>query len=117
MTSRRFVNALRTVINEHSKEGDSNTPDFVLARFLAQSLEAFALAVTHRDDWYAVDEIAEEAKEAALLKTNLRVLAKAALTYVTGPKFDTGKAYDDLVAALRLPVVQKALGITPQKED
>ena len=60
MTSRRFVNAFRTVINEHSKEGDSNTPDFVLARFLAQSLEAFDLAITHRDDWYAVDEHQEK---------------------------------------------------------
>jgi hypothetical protein len=33
-------------------ENGSDTPDFILARFLADCLEAFDSAVRTRDDWY-----------------------------------------------------------------
>ena len=110
MASRRFVNALRIVINEHSREGDSNTPDFVLARFLQQSLTAFDLAVTHRDDWHAVDDIPSKADGyASQVKASLEVLALAANTYVFGPRLTAGEAYHNLVNALNLPRVRDAL--------
>ena len=52
MANRSFREGLRRLINEHSQESASNTPDFVLARFLAECLEVFDLAVTHREAWY-----------------------------------------------------------------
>lgn len=40
-------------INRCSAESGSNTPDFILARFLTDCLEAFDTAVTVRTAWYA----------------------------------------------------------------
>jgi hypothetical protein len=43
---------LRSVLNRHSIENASNTPDFVLARYLLGCLDAFASAVNEREQWY-----------------------------------------------------------------
>ena len=40
-------------INRCSAERGSNTPDFILARFLADCLEAFDTAIITRTAWYA----------------------------------------------------------------
>ncbi|MEO0325777.1 MAG: hypothetical protein AAF447_22690 [Myxococcota bacterium] len=40
---------LATVLNRHSRENASNTPDFVLARYLVLCLEAFELSVLRRE--------------------------------------------------------------------
>lgn len=42
------------VINQHSAERESNTPDFILAQFLINCLSAFDNAVKARDKWYGV---------------------------------------------------------------
>jgi len=47
-----FREKLETLINEHSMEAGSNTPDFILAEFLADSLRAFDKATTARALWY-----------------------------------------------------------------
>lgn len=47
---------IETAINRHSAENGSNTPDFILANFLVQSLAAFDLAVCRREDWYGRDQ-------------------------------------------------------------
>lgn len=47
-----FRQALEHAINCHSMENGSNTPDFVLAQFLADSLAAFDRAVQHREAYY-----------------------------------------------------------------
>lgn len=47
-----FVKELREVINRHSRETVSNTPDFVLSGFLEDCLNAFDCAVKQRDSWY-----------------------------------------------------------------
>lgn len=44
-----FRAELERLINRHSMESGSDTPDFVLANFLVDSLEAFDRAVRHRD--------------------------------------------------------------------
>lgn len=36
-----FEEELKELINKHSKENESNTPDFILAQFLNSCLEAF----------------------------------------------------------------------------
>ena len=47
-----FVKELREVINRHSRENGSNTPDFVLSGFLEDCLNALDCAVKQRDSWY-----------------------------------------------------------------
>ncbi len=43
---------LVVLLNRHSRENESNSPDFVLAQFLLDSLEAFDCAVRVREAWY-----------------------------------------------------------------
>lgn len=40
------------VINRHSLENGSNTPDFILAEYLVNCLESYNYAVLNRNDWY-----------------------------------------------------------------
>lgn len=44
-----FEKELKVLINIHSKESDSNTPDFILAEFLHSCLTAYSAAVCRRD--------------------------------------------------------------------
>ena len=50
-----FVGDLAAVINKHSQENASNTPDFILAQFLCGCLAAFNTAVQQRETWYERD--------------------------------------------------------------
>jgi hypothetical protein len=43
-----FTKELTTLINKHSQENDSNTPDFVLAAYMMNCLNAFNAAIKHR---------------------------------------------------------------------
>jgi hypothetical protein len=45
----RFHQELEDLINRHSKENDSNTPDFILAEYLVQCLNAYEWAVKKRE--------------------------------------------------------------------
>jgi hypothetical protein len=47
-----FREELESLINRHSMETFSNTPDFILADYVGRCLKAFDLATTARDDWY-----------------------------------------------------------------
>ena len=40
------------VLNKHSAENGSNTPDYILAQYLAQCIETFDSAVMAREAWY-----------------------------------------------------------------
>lgn len=50
-----FRNELESLINRHSLENGSNTPDFLLAGYLKSCLDAFDHAVRERDKWYSVE--------------------------------------------------------------
>jgi len=52
---RTFEQKLKDIINQHCKENDSNTPDFILAQYMNNCLEAYTLAVKARDKWYQFD--------------------------------------------------------------
>jgi hypothetical protein len=43
---------IQQAINKHSAENGSNTPDFILASFLADCLDAFDRATNSRTEWY-----------------------------------------------------------------
>ena len=47
-----FRTKLAELINYESMENESNTPDFILAEYMADCLEAFDKAVNRRTDWY-----------------------------------------------------------------
>jgi hypothetical protein len=47
-----FENELRGLINSYSKENESNTPDFILAKYMIKCLDAFTEASTSRERWY-----------------------------------------------------------------
>ena len=47
-----FTERLQHLLNEFSKENNSNTPDFVLAAFMENCLTAFNLATHRREQFY-----------------------------------------------------------------
>jgi hypothetical protein len=47
-----FEKDLTVLINKHSVESESDTPDFVLAKYLVKCLQAYELTVVRRDEWY-----------------------------------------------------------------
>jgi type IV secretory pathway VirB4 component len=52
--SGEFLNELRSLINRHSRENASNTPDFLLAEYLLSCLKTFEEFTKKRDRWYGV---------------------------------------------------------------
>jgi len=50
-----FEKDLEHLINHHSQENASNTPDFILAQYLAGCLAVFDTAVQQRETWYGRD--------------------------------------------------------------
>lgn len=55
----KFYTELRELINRYSKENGSDTPDFVLAEYLNQSLKIFDYAVRYRESTKTLIEPAE----------------------------------------------------------
>ena len=51
-----FYDELKSLLNCHSKENGSNTPDFILARYLQDCLAAFDNASLARSNWYGQQE-------------------------------------------------------------
>ena len=47
-----FEHELANLINKHSLENDSNTPDFILASYIMACLEAFNKTSIQRENWY-----------------------------------------------------------------
>ena len=50
-----FEHELMQLLNRHSQENPSNTPDFLLASYLVACLTAFNEAVQQRETWYGRD--------------------------------------------------------------
>ena len=50
-----FRQELIVLLNRHSMENPSNTPDFILASYLLGCLAAFDTAVQQRETWYGRD--------------------------------------------------------------
>ena len=47
-----FTKELEHLINKYSMENGSNTPDFILAEFLVNTLEALNKSISRRSQWY-----------------------------------------------------------------
>lgn len=55
MSKISFRTKLQVLINQYSKENESNTPDFILAMYLENCLKAFNEATGQRENWYGRD--------------------------------------------------------------
>ena len=53
----KFEKELSNLINKHSREDASNTPDFILAKFLTECLYAWNGATQKRENWHGRPEI------------------------------------------------------------
>lgn len=47
-----FEKELGSLINKHSLENESDTPDYILAAYIRQCLIIFSVAVKQRDKWF-----------------------------------------------------------------
>ena len=47
-----LASELASLLNRHSAENGSNTPDFILAEYLRGCLDLFDQTVLRREDWY-----------------------------------------------------------------
>lgn len=47
-----FQDALTNLINEHSMENGSDTPDFLLAEYLCDCLATYEVIISNREKWY-----------------------------------------------------------------
>lgn len=47
-----FEKDIQTLINRHSMENGSDTPDFILAKYLKGCLDTYNATVTAREKWY-----------------------------------------------------------------
>jgi hypothetical protein len=47
-----FRQQLEVLLNQHSQENESNTPDYILARYMTDALDAFDRAVNERERWH-----------------------------------------------------------------
>lgn len=52
-----FKRDLEAIINRNNIEGTSNTPDFIIAKYLYNCLQSFEVAVQERDKWYGIDPV------------------------------------------------------------
>jgi hypothetical protein len=59
-----FESALQELINKYSQENGSDTPDFILAKYLQDCLAAYNKCVKARDKWFSVDMWSENKRDA-----------------------------------------------------
>ena len=55
-----FQEELENLINKHSQENGSDTPDFILARYMNDCLDAYNTAVKSRDKHFGYDPWADK---------------------------------------------------------
>jgi hypothetical protein len=54
-----FRRELESLINKYSMENVSDTPDFIIAKYLLRSLWAFDAAVLERSAWFRPADVVE----------------------------------------------------------
>lgn len=58
-----FERGLAQLINQHSMDQLCNTPDFILASFLMETMLAFSRKVDDRDKWWGVHHVIGQPKQ------------------------------------------------------
>ena len=78
--SGEFLQDLRSLINSHSKENGSNSPDYILACYLDACLNVFNTAVKQRDAWFGVK--LQPGKPTTRVKRNRVVVEDESVKYI-----------------------------------
>jgi hypothetical protein len=52
---KKFEKDLRGVLNTHSQENTSDTPDWILSQYLCDCLDALNAAIQKREAWHGRD--------------------------------------------------------------
>lgn len=52
-----LVKDIAEVLNRHSRENESDTPDFILAELMVTSLEQFEAVLSWRKQWYSPEGV------------------------------------------------------------
>lgn len=87
---------IESLINKYSREGGSDTPDFILASYMMQCLCAFESAVMRRTDWYEKHEKEKITKLEALAKRF--IVDRGCTCNEANHRCGTNQMYDDLNA-------------------
>jgi len=66
-----FISELHTLINKYGMENASNTPDFILAKYLANCLHALNEATEQREIFYGRDPKTTEPPDVSDVPTTL----------------------------------------------
>ena len=86
----KLERGLKHLLNSESRENDSNTPDFIIAEFMMNCLDAFELANNKREVWYGVTLDILNNWEELIMKA----IGEASMCWSETPKgvFDSTKA-------------------------
>lgn len=79
-----FIQELRSVINRHSKENASDTPDFILAQYLNSCLKSFDYATKARTKWFCDTKDRKDQKQRAIKRTRMRKMDNMTKSYKIG---------------------------------
>lgn len=60
----KFETELASLLNRHSMENGSDTPDFILAQYLTRQLEVFNEITNTRKRWYGDDSLLDTVDKA-----------------------------------------------------
>jgi len=52
----KFEKELASLLNKYSMENETNTPDFILAKYLIKCLDAWTWSCNRRTCWYKPEE-------------------------------------------------------------
>lgn len=63
-----FIRELTEVINRFSVENGSNTPDFILAEYMAECLIAFDKASSSREKWYGIESVPDREQSTVFIQ-------------------------------------------------
>lgn len=85
-----FEKELENLINRYSKENDSNTPDFILARYLNKVLINFNAAVLDREQWYNREKHVEDINDGQLKIPEFDTLSTGSNVIIGDNKGETG---------------------------
>jgi hypothetical protein len=55
-----FTDELEQLVNRYSIENESDTPDFILAKYIRNCLDTWNAAVKSRDQWYGFNTFHSE---------------------------------------------------------
>ena len=69
-----FEEDLRRLLNIHSQENESGTPDFILATYMLSSLQAYNTAVVSRATWRGESVELHPLDDAPIDSQNLQAL-------------------------------------------